>query len=495
MPALSRCFSPLHASRTVRMSFTLPLLLLLALVMPVRTEAYAVMTHRHLVDLLWASEITPLLRARFPDTSPDELRNARSFAYGGALIADAGYYPKGEAFTSDITHYIRSGDFVTNLFRTATDVYELAFAVGALTHYVGDALGHSCATNPSVADAFAGVKRTPGSCAYTHLERNNSARYEDGPAEHRQVEFGFDVNMLNRGRFMPKKVSDRIGFDVTLQQLTYAFYLTYGLKDDFTEKGFSLNASAYNRASDILPAGTDAVAHRNRKLTVQEAPTAELDEYNQLLDSAKANGHWREYKQTHGKMSQTMQILIALHPTFDIATIKGPTTITQQRYLASIVSSVHVLRQILQRMKEETQLHPAAEPADFLPQWPAGDPLHAVGPLPNFNLDTGELAGSQPYRLANKAYSDLLHKLVENESSDPNWKIPASVSDALGAHLSTLAQSATSDNDLASLRALHVRQTDGCPRGTFGMRDTGWRDPNPEHRAKTYKPFASLCDK
>ena len=61
-----------------------------------------------------------------------------------------GYYPFGDPFFSDLTHYVRSGDFVVHLFRDAKDANQLAFAVGALSHYMGDNIGHSQATNRAV---------------------------------------------------------------------------------------------------------------------------------------------------------------------------------------------------------------------------------------------------------------------------------------------------------------------------------------------------------
>ena len=56
------------------------------------------------------------------------------------MIQDIGYYPFGDGFFSDLTHYVRSGDFVVALFRNAHNANELAFAVGALSHYIGDSL-------------------------------------------------------------------------------------------------------------------------------------------------------------------------------------------------------------------------------------------------------------------------------------------------------------------------------------------------------------------
>jgi hypothetical protein len=97
-------------------------------------DAYSLLTHEQLIDLTWQSSIVPLLRSRYPGITPEALEQARAYAYAGCVIQDIGYYPFGEAFYSDLTHYVRSGDFVVFLFREAKNAKELAFAVGALSH-------------------------------------------------------------------------------------------------------------------------------------------------------------------------------------------------------------------------------------------------------------------------------------------------------------------------------------------------------------------------
>ena len=38
---------------------------------------------------------------------------------------------------NDLAHGVRSGDFVVSLLKNARDPSELAFAIGALSHYIG----------------------------------------------------------------------------------------------------------------------------------------------------------------------------------------------------------------------------------------------------------------------------------------------------------------------------------------------------------------------
>ena len=46
--------------------------------------AYSVLTHEEIVDLVWTSEIRPLLLHRFPDLTEDEIKEAHAYAYGGS---------------------------------------------------------------------------------------------------------------------------------------------------------------------------------------------------------------------------------------------------------------------------------------------------------------------------------------------------------------------------------------------------------------------------
>src|SRR5262247_1288158 len=87
-------------------------LLLILVVSRGTAHAYSVLAHEALVDSAWNAQILPVLKARFPRATPDSLRAARAFAYGGSLIQDLGYYPFGSRFFSNLVHYVRSGTFV-----------------------------------------------------------------------------------------------------------------------------------------------------------------------------------------------------------------------------------------------------------------------------------------------------------------------------------------------------------------------------------------------
>ena len=128
----------------------LVLALFLSFGWPTQSAAYAVLAHEAIIDSVWDTNIRPLLLKRFPNATAEELKEAHGYAYGGAIIQDMGYYPHGSHFFSDLTHYVRSGDFVLALLRDSKDLDGYAFALGALSHYAADNDGHLMATNRSV---------------------------------------------------------------------------------------------------------------------------------------------------------------------------------------------------------------------------------------------------------------------------------------------------------------------------------------------------------
>src|SRR5438067_12471307 len=99
---------------------------------PVLARAYSVLTHEQVIDLVWQDHLRPMLLKRFPLATPDDLKKAHAFAYGGSLVQDMGYYPFGKKYFSDLLHYVRSGDFVQALFDESSDIDDYAFSLGAL---------------------------------------------------------------------------------------------------------------------------------------------------------------------------------------------------------------------------------------------------------------------------------------------------------------------------------------------------------------------------
>jgi hypothetical protein len=70
-------------------------------------RAYSVLSHQASIDSCWAPYIKPTLERRFPGATPEELRDAKAYAYGGSIMQDMGYYPFGSHLFTDLAHYVR----------------------------------------------------------------------------------------------------------------------------------------------------------------------------------------------------------------------------------------------------------------------------------------------------------------------------------------------------------------------------------------------------
>jgi hypothetical protein len=218
-------------------------------------HGYSVLAHEALIDAAWDGQIAPTLRRRFPATSPDAVRAARAYAYGGSLIQDLGYYPFGSRLFSNLTHYVRSGDFVTALIRQSRDVDEYAFALGALAHYASDNLGHPIAVNRAVPIIYPKLAAAHGPAVL----------YAHSPSRHVMVEFAFDVLQVARGMFKSDVYQELIGFEVAAPLLERAFGEIYGLglRDVFGDVDLAINT--YRRAASQIIPDITRVAWRDKR--------------------------------------------------------------------------------------------------------------------------------------------------------------------------------------------------------------------------------------
>lgn len=401
------------------------ILLLLPVCGPRHAACYSLLTHEQLIDLTWNDSIVPLLKSQYPNLTPAELDRARSFAYGGCVIQDMGYYPFGDSFFSDLTHYVRTGDFVLALFRNAHNANELAFAAGALSHYVGDSVGHSEATNRAVALHFPKLAARYGT----------SVNYAEGKHQHVQVEFAFDIDQIAKHRVAPLEYLRHIGFRVPTHQLALAFYETYGIDDDFGSGArHEFNRGEYQFATrKFIPRVAYAVTLMNRHHEVAEPDTVDAKEIEKESADAATQYDWAAYRKKAGfethLIAGILWVLPKVGPLAMVA-IKGPSPAAETDYMHSMVSAATALRHRL------TLFTPPA--ARTLQKASAADTTDALGPpepghqLPNRDLDTGLVVRAGGYRLTDETYAALLHRLTR----DPNRSIPPGIKSDVQAYYS-----------------------------------------------------------
>ena len=359
-----------------------------------RSAAYSVFTHEELIDLAWNESIRPVLLARFPGATEEQLRIAHSYAYGGCAIQDMGYYPFGKKFFSNLTHYVRTGDFIVWMFRNAHNINELAFAMGALSHYLGDSIGHSEAINPATAVAFPKLQRKYGS----------SVTYGESPHGHIRTEFAFDVGELTNTEFAPPAYLSHIGFRVPRKFLADAFLNTYGF--EVSEVLGPAHPALRSYASSVrrfLPlfAEAEIVLHRHHF-----PPQPDDEAYQQFQDRVKKTNYDRHWKHTYrgpGFKAHLVAILVFIVPKVGAASdlaIKIPTEETQTKYLRSVNHTESAFREAIRKL---------AADAD------------SASRLTNLDLDTGDATQRGDYPLADQAHDGLLHRLT----SKPDRVIPA----------------------------------------------------------------------
>ena len=102
-------FEIIQLARTGRACY---LLICSMLIVSQPLSGYSVLSHEEVIDLMWDSDLRPALLKRFPNATPEELKKAHAFAYGGSVIQDVGYYPLGNHKFTDMLHYVRTGDFL-----------------------------------------------------------------------------------------------------------------------------------------------------------------------------------------------------------------------------------------------------------------------------------------------------------------------------------------------------------------------------------------------
>jgi len=358
------------------------------------SPGYSVLTHQELIDLAWNDSIRPMLLARFPGSTEAQLREAHAYAYGGASIQDMGYYPFGKQFFSDLTHYVRSGDFIAWLFRNSRTIDEYAFAIGALSHYLGDSMGHSEVINPATAVEFPKLRRKFG----------NAVTYDESPHGHIRTEFAFDVEELGDGDFAPPAYLRYIGFMVPRKFLERAFINTYGF-DIHEVLGRARPALRSYRTSvrSLIPAFAEAevVLHRH-----QFPPHPDDDAYRKFAERVARTSYERRWKHTRrgpGVKAHLLAVLVLMVPKIGSASdlaIKIPNPTTEEWYLRGVNNTVDAFHATLQKVA-----------IDF------GRTVR----LPNIDLDTGNRVKHGDYPLADRTYGQLLARIT----SKPDRTVPA----------------------------------------------------------------------
>jgi hypothetical protein len=355
---------------------------LVLLSLPGNLSAYSLLSHETLVDAAWETDILPLLRERFPEATPEDMLNCHGFAYGGSIIQDLGYYPRGSHEYSDLVHYVRSGDFVQALIRDARNINEYAFALGALAHYVGDNEGHRLAVNRAVPVLYPRLGEKYG----------RVVTYEDDPVAHAKTEFGFDVLEVARQRFAPESYHKFIGFKVAKDLLERAFEETYSipLASKFHSLDTAVGSFRYS-ATSLIPKAVKIAWTLKKKEIKQDLPGMTRKKFLYNLSRTSYEKEWGKDYEEPGTGTTILAFFVRLIPKvgpFRVLALRTPTPETEQMFEASFNTALKDYQSQLWSLRASKLS------------------------LPNRNLDTGGMPSPGTYFMMDGAYARLLAQLA-----------------------------------------------------------------------------------
>ena len=345
---------------------------------------YSVLTHEEIVDLTWKSNLKPLILARFPNLTEDQLTEAHAYAYGGSVLQDLGYYPFGSKEFSDLVHYVRSGDFVLELLRQSKDANEYAFALGALGHYISDVDGHP-AVNRAVAMGYPKLLARFG----------RSVTYSDDKVAHLKTEFGFDVSQVAKNRYAPQDYHNFIGFQVSEGLLERTFPVVYGLELKEVLPHEEMAVGSYRWAvAKLIPRMTKVALRMRGKEMAKDTPNFQRRKFLYRISRSEYERSWGHNYEQPGRGTRLLAALLNRMPM--IGPLKGldfkePTKKTEDIYITSINKTVDDYQRLLAILKQ-------------------GSP-----PLEDRDLDTGAETIQAEYVLADETYDKLVVQLANKK--------------------------------------------------------------------------------
>jgi len=361
------------------------ILLFFLLILSLSTKAYSILSHEALIDASWEKHIKPLLLAKYPNTTSDEMHMAHAYAYGGCLMPDIGYAPFGSEYYTNLAHYVRSGDFVENLIDEAQNVNEYAFALGNLCHYMADKYGHSLGTNRIVPLEYPKLKKKYGKVV----------TYEESHETHSKVEISFDVLQLARSNYASEAYHDFIGFEISIPVLERAFLKTYGndLHDIFGNLPFAISTFRWT-VRDLMPTVTRA-AWKTKKDDIKKLrPGIDSHKFHYRMSKKKYYSEFGSDHQKPGFTAGIMAFLIKILPKvgplkalqFKVMSPQG-----EKLFIASFDTVlVHYSSALARLHYEKVELQ-------------------------DVNYDTGHPTTLGEYELADKTYFELLDNLDKSK--------------------------------------------------------------------------------
>jgi hypothetical protein len=377
--------TPIGASHIPRICISIALVISVLIVSAERSSGYAVLTHEAIIDAEWKISIRPLLLARFPRATQDDLQKAQAYAYGGSIIQDLGYYPFGSKFFTNLVHYVRSADFVLALLRDSRDVNEYAFALGSLAHFTSDNDGHRIGVNRIVPKLYPDLQKKYG----------NSVSYDQDPGAHLKTEFALDVIQVAQHHYAPAEYHQYIGFEVSKDLLQRAFSDTYSLEMASVFSDLDLSIATYRKTVSSLIPKTTKVAWQMKKGDIRkDVPGATRSTFIYNLSRASYKKEWSGPYKEPGWGTKLLLLLIRLIPKvgpFKALAFRMPSPADETLFMNSFNATVQNYSSVAHAEESSGKFG-----------------------IKNDNLDTNTVTGPGEYPLADETYAELVDRLSKD---------------------------------------------------------------------------------
>ncbi len=361
------------------------LLLTVCVCIPQNVKAYSVLTHEAIVDASWEKSLKPFLLKKYPGINDSILNIAHSYAYGGAIAPDMGYFPFGSHLFTNLVHYVRSGDFVEALIDEAQNVNEYAFALGYLSHYMADRYGHLTGTNICVPLLYPKIKEKFG----------DIVTYEDDKISHKRTEFAFDVLQTAKGNYASIAYRNFIGFNVSLPLLEKAFLKTYGLDINDVFRNISVSIETFRwSVKNLFPFITKLTWSVKKNEILKTQPTATSRSFKYKMSKANYKHDFGGSHNQPGFFTKSISWLIFVLPKV------GPLRPLKIKALDANAEKIFI-------KSFDT----------VLLQYNAAIKILSNGKLnlSNIDFDTGSDTAPGEYDMADAAYNSLLLQLHKNK--------------------------------------------------------------------------------
>lgn len=357
------------------------LIIALTTITPKLSKAYSVLAHEAVIDAAWDKSILPLLKLKYPDSPADSLKKARAYAYGGSLIADMGYFPLGNPYFTNLVHYVRSGYFVSALLSESQNLFEYAFALGALAHYMTDKYGHSLATNVAVPVIYPKTQKF-----------GKVVTYDNDHISHKRTEFAFDVLQVARGNYLPQSYHNFIGFQVAQQVLERAFLKTYGQKITSVFVNFPLAVATFRwSVKRLLPALTRTAWVIKSQNLIKTNPDMTAKKFQYRMKRKEYEAAYGKDREKPGITAVVLSLFIRMSPKIGplrSLKFKDPGPEGEKLFIKGFDASVSDYETVLHKLQTKK------------------------GTFSDIDFDTGKVTTPGEYGLADKTYSELVIKLA-----------------------------------------------------------------------------------